>query len=492
MNYVDFANFAPSLRASLPDCIESQAICFFVTECVLVPQQLHMEHNLVKKVLIPLYVEAAANSALVSIMSALSLRAFSQKAKRQSLLLESEKHYGHAVSRLNQALASPSESQSDATLLSVLMLLIRETTSMTESSTQTWRQHVRGAIELVKLRGRDSFKGYTGRRLFLAVREQCLGIHLAYAKSIPEEEIEGLWKTQHLQSVYSPGDALAELALHLPGMRERALNMFHLPLSNTIVQETIDLMASVRQLDANIAAWRFTVDTSWEFKTIHKHSLEPHEDPISSTIWPGDVHTYRNLWVTMGWNSYRVLRIICQTLMMNCLERLLPAEKLLLHDEFLKSTHVIQRLANEICSTIPFMNRIGPDGESSDLWHSDWKIATDKSSSDDSSAPRFRPETEKHQPLCLNIGGLGIVWHLNVVSTLYQIPRVQREWARQQMYMLGRTRGMDQARVMRAMGDSRVNEAGRMYCVTDMVPTPFEPMNVEDSFENLLIDPTLR
>ena len=463
-----------------------------MTECVLVPQQLHVEHNLVKKVLVPLYVEAAASSALVSIMSALSLRSFSQRPGRQPLLLESEKHYGHAVSRLNQALASPSESQTDATLLSVLMLLVRETTSMTESSPKTWRQHVRGAIEIVKLRGRDSFKGYTGRRLFAAVREQCLSIHLSMAKSIPEEEIEEVWKIQHLQRVYSPGDALAELVLPLPGIREKASNIFHLPLTSTIVQETIDLLASIRHLDAKLAAWRFTVNTSWDYKTIYKHNLDPREDPVSSPIWPGEVHTYRNLWGAYGWNTYRVLRIICRTLISNCLERLVPLEELFLHDEFVDSTHIVQRLANEMCSTIPFINRIGPDNESSDLWHNgDWKMGTDRTSSDDTSVPRIRPELENHQPLCLNIGGLGIIWNLYIVSTLYQIPREQREWATQQMYMLSKIRGMDQARVMRVMGDSKTNKAGRTYCVTDMVPTPYEPVAVDDSPETLLIDPLL-
>ena len=485
-NLYRFDGFSSSLECSLPQCIESQAVCFFVTECVLVPRQLHLEHSLVKKVLIPLYVQAGMDSPLVSVILALSLRAFSQQPGRRLLLFKSEKHYGQAISRLNQALASPTESKSDATLLSVLMLLVRETTSMTESSPRTWRQHVRGAIQIVKLRGRGSFKGYSGRRLFAAVREQCLSVHISTAQAIPQDEIEHVWKTSHLGEVYCSGDTLVDIAVNLPGLREKALKILYLPVTTIVVQETLDLLASLRQLDAKFAAWRFTVTRSWDYKTIYKHTFEAHEDLISSPVWPGDVHAYRDLWGALGWNSYRMLRIICQTLIINCLERLHPLQDLLVKDVFLNSVHIIQRLANDICSTIPFINMTGPDSESPKVLYADWKMPAEKTGSDDTSKRGLRPDPEAFQPLALNIGGLGIIYHLFIVSTLFHIPQEQREWARHQMYMLGKNRGMDQATVIRTIGDMRTNALGRSFCVTDLVPTPYEEVADEplDSWIN--------
>ena len=458
---------------------------------MLVPQQLYIEPHFVRGVLVPLYTRATCESPLVSIMSALSLRAFSQQPGREVLRLQSEKYYGQAVSRLNQALASPNEAKSDGVLLCILMLLLRETLSMTESSVMTWRQHILGATELVKLRGRNSFDNEAGLHLFMAVRELMLSLHLQMAKAIPEKDIETIWLMPHPCKIQPLWNIFLSMAMRLPGLRERASQLLHLPMTLEVAQDIGNLLNSLRKLDAKFAEWPFkkTANAISDFITVYVHELGPGDDLITSPIWPGEVHAYRSKSLANGANMYRIIRIICHGVIVNCLERLVPPEELPTHPDFLHSTRIMQRLANMVCSAIPFFYLDGPGDTSSSSPENRTKAEEIGRSSDDTSDPKPRIQIDSYRPLSVNIGGSGIIWHLLVVSQLRYISQEQRKWARHRMFALGHERGLDQAMVLAAMGDRRAKEGERLASIMDLVPLPYEPLE-PDIFE-FLADPEL-
>ena len=487
-----FTIASPFAQQPISDCLEDQAICYFLSECALIPNRLYAERHMVHGILVPLYSNASSQSALASIMSALSLRAFSHQPGREYLLSKSDKHYGQAVCRLNQALASLTEAKSDATLLTVLMLMMRETITMTASSVQTFRQHVGGAVEIVKLRGRDSFSDTIGLRLFVAVQEQMVCQRLIRAKTISEEEIENLWKVPPSAKIYREQRYLLETFIRMPALREKAAELLHSPMTGLVADDIKSLLVSIRKHDSQLSVWSLSLPEKWQYETVYEHKERPEENQMFSSLWPGHQHLYRHRQIAVGWNHYRVLRIICHSIIINCLERLMPPAVLSSHPEFENSMRVIQKLADAICHSIPYINMTGPSGLlPDDLQQSDGKTQPPcKNDGDnDMSNPLYRPDPRKYQPLAINIGGLGMIWHLNIVATLSHISQEQRKWARHQMFLLSRDRGVDHAEVLGLQRDLNIKLGLRTQSLTDMVPLPYEPY--EEYLAGDFVDPVL-
>jgi hypothetical protein len=104
--------------------------------------------------------QTSTDEHLLASMSAVGLATFSHSIHAPELMVRARREYVSALRLTNAALRSPIEAKKDSTLFSVMILSIFETvTGNNDRSLAAWAEHVNGAAALVKLRGKDQFKG---------------------------------------------------------------------------------------------------------------------------------------------------------------------------------------------------------------------------------------------------------------------------------------------------------------------------------------------
>lgn len=86
--------------------------------------------------------------------------------------------YGEALGLLNSALRDNKKSKADDTLLAVAMLGYYENlTCDSRQSIQSWKAHINGASQILRLRGKKQFNTPIGRMLFRETRAGLVSIY---------------------------------------------------------------------------------------------------------------------------------------------------------------------------------------------------------------------------------------------------------------------------------------------------------------------------
>jgi len=105
--------------------VEERAICYFLSNYVLIPRQAIVSRGYLEY-LLPLYSSSQPDSHLSVAVSAVSMVAFANRFNAQLLLPQARRIYVKAISLVNAALRDPVEVKTDATLMSVLLFSLYE------------------------------------------------------------------------------------------------------------------------------------------------------------------------------------------------------------------------------------------------------------------------------------------------------------------------------------------------------------------------------
>jgi hypothetical protein len=103
----------------LPTPIDQQAMCFFITNFVLIPGQETMRGHL--DWVIPLIQTEKPNSPFQLAFSAVSLAALGARPNAKALLPKANFHYVKALKQINSVLVDPKVVADDSTLASILL-----------------------------------------------------------------------------------------------------------------------------------------------------------------------------------------------------------------------------------------------------------------------------------------------------------------------------------------------------------------------------------
>ncbi|KHO00498.1 Homeodomain-like protein [Metarhizium album ARSEF 1941] len=104
----------------------------------------------------------------------------------KSLTIET---YNKALTAMHSALQDPDVVCEDATLAAVLLLALFECLNPTTGEQESWRNHVQGAIELARGRGRKQIDTRIGQMLFRATRTLMVIYSLATLEDKKEKEL---------------------------------------------------------------------------------------------------------------------------------------------------------------------------------------------------------------------------------------------------------------------------------------------------------------
>lgn len=237
------------------------------------------------------------DSALAAAITASSFASLSLRLNNNELLDAARTNYAVALSRTNQALASPEDAILDNTLIAVLLLgLFEAVMHVGRRSPDSWTTHTMGSLSLMRLRGEKQFRTPLGRRLFMQatvnIRTSCNQRLVAVPPQLAElhERARPFFDTDDPNVRLGPVvDKVANLRASIgrdnppPGRVQRA------------IEEAL-------AIDAEAAALCDMLTNEWRFE------LRPPEE-VPPTAYLGLVHRYHNLAAVRHWNALRIMRL---------------------------------------------------------------------------------------------------------------------------------------------------------------------------------------
>ncbi|KAJ5583906.1 hypothetical protein N7450_006570 [Penicillium hetheringtonii] len=242
------------------------------------------------------YYPDSEHPTLLTSMAAVGLVALA--TKRPELVGHARAKYSEAIRYVNDAIASPTESIKDSTLMSVISLGVFEHVSNFES----WVRHVKGAAALVVARGKSQFTNRVSILMFNQVRADmsaaCIQTIQPFPKDIRVLQEEGSKYTDPSDACWLIGILATECATLFA---EVAAKNQGTPCSTSwseFLEESIRLQDRFQEVFDLLAIQE-------PYTTIQ----EPDDSP-SFISYRGRYDLYRSSWSIRLWNNSRMVDII--------------------------------------------------------------------------------------------------------------------------------------------------------------------------------------
>ncbi|KAK7192165.1 C6 zinc finger domain-containing protein [Paraphaeosphaeria sporulosa] len=271
---------------------------------------------------------------------AVSLAMAASKLKDLRLLHLARRLYATALSDTNTALIRPGEATRDSTLVSVLLLgLFEALACQVTGASSNWAAHTRGALALLRLRGKDQFRSALGRRLF----DQMCGI---------------LTFDTMMRKMPLPPDLLELVSiaqqLHWESPRISFVNLVGEISEPPCVLWDINLLPSAKvvkalSLDQRVLQYTRGLPSDYGYQEFHQtteHTLKSGWDTYGCII-----HQYGHHHAARLWNACRVLRIMLNSVIHRALRELPLSHEGKWAQQ--RAVATIKDAATDICATVP-------------------------------------------------------------------------------------------------------------------------------------------
>jgi hypothetical protein len=246
---------------------------------------------------------------------------------------QAKRMYAKALTETNAALSSPATATSDAVLVSVLLLSLYETIVWSDAGTpDNWTTHTRGALALIKLRGKEQLDTPVGRQLFTQVANIICVDSLRSRKRLPPDLLE-LQNAALLYEDECPrfrmSSSTGELTSLLADIAEGRMTP----------QEVVE---ATQRMDGKYIAFLSNLPTSWQYREEVLQEAVP-------DLYGMRVHHYSSNHVAQWWNSHRMTRILLNGIMHSHARYLLPSNSSLL----IQAECNVHQMAVDICASVP-------------------------------------------------------------------------------------------------------------------------------------------
>ncbi|QIW97318.1 hypothetical protein AMS68_002836 [Peltaster fructicola] len=250
--------------------------------------------------------------------------------------------YTKAIRLLNDALKDPKRNKHDDCLVAVTMLGFYENiTCDSMQSIKSWKAHIEGATQLLKLRGPTQFNTLVGRLLFRELRAQIMIACLWDDRRPPDFLCD--WQRELAQKSTSlvfigPTDTLMDIS-HEFAILRNAIKLKKISHDEALVQSN-DIEAKLRQWAADACSQ----DERWKY----------HEARVDDSlhVWEGKVYAYSCLPIPNVWNLYRSIRILAtrtHELLARSVSQTADEERM----QIMYSRSIRRQMTDEICATVP-------------------------------------------------------------------------------------------------------------------------------------------
>ena len=413
--------------------------------------------------LVPLYLTAKSGSLLHTTTLAVSLMAFAHMTRSRPLETEAWVNYGGAIKSLREATFDPVRSRSQETLISTLLLAQSDLITATKENAYNGILHFGAAKSLADLRGSEMWAGdMIDRKLFWGSRYQAIINRLVNRQPLePYLDRNDLWTPRQRPPPSHPGNRLTLIAERLPALRASFNSVLQEVMSTRVALEILKLMGNTRLLDQELAGWTFELPDFCRYHSAGWLDFEL-EDPESSPCYPGPIDTYYNIFVSNLWGNYRMYRIFCQGLIICCIKRLFPQNQWERIQEYCSAVKILQRLADEVCASVPF--HIGPN-------HYFNSGPCENHNCKD--LHPFKPDVRDRGKPMKALGGLTLQYTLFVACSVETLGDKQRAWLLGRLAEIGRRWGIGMATTLAETGREFIETNEKFVAIPELPEPPF-------------------
>jgi len=281
-----------------------------------------------------MYAELSSDTALSATVYAASLATLARNSGQVDLRRSARCEYIQAILKTNVALADPITAIEDSTLVAVLLLSLFEVVAWLGSRTpDSFRTHTRGALALIKLRGRQQFFTPVGRQLFVQVAS-IISVHSLQKKTPLPQELLDLIAIAMEDLSECPKYRLARLT------GEVAALIASIDQGFLTADEVIN---AATRLDESYIAYADSLVHPYLYQEIMVDVPQP---GVLGSI----VHLYASPRAAGLWNSYRMTRILLNEIIYGYSLCIPPATANVLQSGAVDN---IQEMTTDICASVP-------------------------------------------------------------------------------------------------------------------------------------------
>jgi hypothetical protein len=340
-----------------------------------------------------------------------------------------------------------------------------------ENTLYEWGHHADGAAALVGYRGEEMFNDALSRKLYWTVKSQAVINNVIKAEPLePFMDWENLWKRDIVIPNENHAIKLTTLCTRIPALRAAGMKWLQAPMSGECALKVIDLMGHAKVLDQLLAGWAFDTPTSWKPRVVGTVEGEM-ENPQEAEVWPGNLESYSDLWVAAIWNQWRSMRIVLQSIVVNCCERLFQPTQLHRVPEYQHAASVLAAMVDAVCASVPY--HMGHPMPAFDEWETALAERMDGVTRDDADLPKHRPDPSNTDRSVKALGAYYLMWPMYMACSVITISQAQRQWLQGRLRHIGKQYAAGQANVLANL--HAYLPGIREDTLNDYRPPPFEP-----------------
>ena len=390
--------------------LEARATSFFLSQYV---QGSSFEY------LPGLYSPSGQEEHLSASVEAVGLASLANELDSGEIHEESKARYIRAIQATNVALRCPVSATKDSTLVSVLLLgLFEAIASKTQLTLYSWEKHVKGALELIKMRGHQQVDTHLGLQLLKQASGRAVVSAIRNKVELPAHIIDLV--NAGLQYAVKDDPSWSFAIVNF-----RFTNLFAAINAGRLVDPDM-IIAAAMDVDHDLVAWSTALPPSWHYEVVFAKQVH------SESTYEGYYHLYPNHKIAETMNAWRMSRI--------------QVNRIIAEQAFRQSTMPIRvqentalmceaqsnmrRMASEICATVPQYVEL-PD-----------RISISGSPTPHATLSPY--DTPKHKDLSYRSGfthmsqSYGIIWPLMVVAVCPSLDSTRPAWIFNRLQYIGR------------------------------------------------------
>ncbi|KAH7131382.1 hypothetical protein B0J13DRAFT_103236 [Dactylonectria estremocensis] len=280
--------------------LQDQGISFFWARYVATDNGCYQNYSFIYNIWKPPDLDAPHEDAVAFSMTAVGLAGLSQQltdpARRAELVTRSIESYTLAARLMRLTLDDPVKTIKDTTLLAVLILGIYE--SITGRSPQTmrrWQNHLKAASEIAERRGPAQFGTDAGARMFIMLSQSVLISCIQSDLPIPTAMVD-------LRGQFRPSGELDGPAWRLVDPVYRTLQV-RADIKSGKLHDINDIVEKLTHIDDEFALILSELPPPWQYRRIQLTQT----DPRVLGRW---CYVYSGLLQATAWNGVRAIRIL--------------------------------------------------------------------------------------------------------------------------------------------------------------------------------------
>lgn len=322
----------------------SDSLCYFFSNYVNVPRD-HSTNIFVEHIL-PLYLEAAPDSALAEAIHAVAIDITQMWLARSADTYLARQAYGRAIALLKSSLQDPFECRANETLATVFMLDFYESLNQRFVHFIDTGTHQQGAVALLRHRGNENFKTPLSQRLFNAMRSRHINYCLQTGQRVDLDpdflaEETAILPSAKLDVLNAELAGISVLARKGPGAAGLGLADFYQLI-----------LRKAQALEKKLQVWRSTLPKSWQAVSIPASELHP--SIRAAGCYEGMCDVYSSLAVSHVNNSSRSSHVRALRLMSLCVRGLADLGVSVDPDLDPYIDLQAQEIVDRFCASIPY------------------------------------------------------------------------------------------------------------------------------------------